>query len=191
MNRPEVVLRRVSEAGAGLERCRDLLSDAERTEMNRFLRAEDRDRFALARATLREGAGARLGLAPQSLVVVRDGLGKPTLPQAPHLGFNVSHSVDLDALASWFMTPAERAAFARAHGPERARAFFRQWCFKEALVKAVGTGLTRAPKRFEILFEEDAPRLAFVGQGEDDLGGGWGLAALDVAEGYSGALVWR
>jgi 4'-phosphopantetheinyl transferase len=215
MTTPEVVWRRLSQAGPDLERCRGWLSQAERAEMDRFLRAADRDRYALARGTLREQASRRLGVAPEQVTVTRDRLGKPALADATGLACNVSHSgdvvavafaaareigVDVEAhrdgidhldVAAGFMTPGERAAIARARRDERAQMFFRQWCFKEALVKALGTGLTRDPARFEIRFGTGNPRPVFVGDGEDDIGKGWRLAALAVGEGYSGALAWR
>jgi 4'-phosphopantetheinyl transferase len=209
---PDVVRRRVSQA-RDLPALRDLLSPDERAEEARYLRAGDRDRFALGRATLRQCAGRALGLAPQRVALARDAMGKPGLMDAPDLACNVSHSgdcvavafgrapeigvdveahragLDLNALAAAFMTARERAAMERAASQEAF--FYRQWCFKEALVKALGTGLALEPRRFEILFEGDAARVHFVGPGPDDVGGGWRLCALDMGEGYSGALAWR
>ena len=212
---PRVEIRSLAASHDELPGFRARLTGAEQAAMARFLRQPDRDRFALGRGLLRELAAQRLGISAERLRIERDALGKPRLVEAAGLACNVAHSgdlvavaigpareigidveahrndIDLDAVGAAFMTPAERAAMARAAATDRVSFFFRQWCFKEALVKALGTGLTREPKRFELLFERDAPRVRFVGPGEDDIGGGWRMAPVEVGQGYSGALVWR
>jgi 4'-phosphopantetheinyl transferase len=212
---PRVEIRSLAAARDDLPRYRGLLSVAEHAESARFLRQADRDRFALARGLLRELASHTLDASPDELRIERDSLGKPRLVDAASLACNVSHSgdlvavalgparqigvdveahrpdIDLEAIGAAFMTPAERAAMRRAAPSQRGDFFFRQWSFKEALVKALGTGLTREPKRFEILFEGGAPQLQFVGPGEDDIGGGWRMTPLEARPDYAGAVVWR
>lgn len=192
-----------------------ILTMVERAEAARFLRLEDRQRFVAARSLLRAMAGDTLGAAPENIRIERDAFRKPILAEAPECGCNVTHSgsfvaaaigigrqigvdieqhrpeLDLDALAGTFMTRSEFAGMAALSPAARVRYFFRQWCFKEALVKALGTGLTRDPKRFEIIFEAGAPQIRFVGVGLDDIGDGWHLEEIAVPENYSGALAWR
>ena len=48
----------------------------------------------------------------------------------------------LDVLVDAVFTPAEQAYIASNTGLDRHRAFFRLWTVKEALVKALGTGLS-------------------------------------------------
>ena len=191
------------------------LTEAERAEAGRFLRIEDRQRFIAARSLLRRMAGSTLGAAPGEVRIERDALRKPILAEAPDYGCNVTHSggfvaaaigvgrqigidieqhrpeLNLDALATTFMTKSESTGLAALGDVGKVRYFFRQWCFKEALVKALGTGLTRDPKRFEILFDGNSPQIRFVGAGANDIGDGWRLEDLAVPENYSGAIAWR
>ncbi len=91
--------------------------------------------------------------------------GKPYLPAAPEVRFNLSHSheralvgvareveigVDVErlrpmpdclALAERFFPPSEAAAFADVPAGDRERDFFRRWTRIEAMLKARGVGL--------------------------------------------------
>jgi 4'-phosphopantetheinyl transferase len=49
---------------------------------------------------------------------------------------------DLDGVAHSYFTPAERALLARCSPPTRLTLFYRLWTRKEALVKALGLGLS-------------------------------------------------
>ncbi|MBL8113616.1 MAG: 4'-phosphopantetheinyl transferase superfamily protein [Acidobacteria bacterium] len=107
--------------------------------------------------------GAWTGTAPEHLVFVDGPHGKPALPGGPE--FNVSHSGDavligvvdgipigvdvervrekpnLDGIARRFFSAPE-AAYLESLAPEaRTNAFYRLWTLKEALVKAIGTGI--------------------------------------------------
>lgn len=90
------------------------------------------------------------------------------------IGFNVSHSgwhgliavapagrvgvdleecvprLDFDRLIEAVFGPDERANLAAVAGDDRIRLFFRLWTLKEAVAKAIGTGLSFDVSRFEI-----------------------------------------
>lgn len=96
------------------------------------------------------------------------GHGRPVVPGAP-LSFSVTHSggtgllalapgagravgVDieevrprrrLDALAARVLAPEEYTRFRAASAEHRLRVFLRDWTAKEAVLKALGTGITR------------------------------------------------
>ena len=98
--------------------------------------------------------------------------------RAAPLGFNVSHSAphgliafaslgwprgrigvdaevfrrdrDFDGIAGTVCGPEEQAALAAAWGDGKVRLFYRLWTLKEALIKALGTGFSLAPTRFEV-----------------------------------------
>ena len=98
--------------------------------------------------------------------------------RAVPLGFNVSHSAphgliafasqgrpqsrigadaevsrrdrDFDGIAGRVFGPEERAALAAAWGDDKIRLFYRLWTLKEALIKALGTGFSLNPSRFEV-----------------------------------------
>ncbi|CAN1549569.1 Sfp Phosphopantetheinyl transferase [Rhabdaerophilaceae bacterium] len=213
--RPIVHFHALAEMRAAPLRWSQHLIDAEVEEASRFLRADDRDRFILGRGALREAVGRILNRLPKSLDIRRDKHGKPRLVDAHGIHANVSHSGSLVAVAlgtqaqlgvdvemhrqdcaerssaRYFMSRNEQAAMVSLPEKQRIEYFFRQWCSKEALVKALGTGLLLDPTRFEITFDEHGPRLRFVGSMEDDVGSGWSIESLPVPAGYSAALAWR
>jgi 4'-phosphopantetheinyl transferase len=142
----------------------DILAPDER---ERAARLRDPGPWTVARGTLRELLGERLGTAPAAVTLAAGPHGKPEVPGAA-LRFNVSHtrSLALIALAEGFevgvdverldrrsravertLTPAEAAALGRAG--DRHAELLRIWCRKEALAKALGGGLGWEPLRFD------------------------------------------
>lgn len=146
------------------------LSADERARAGRFVFGTDRDRFIAGRAWVRRHMAAILGRPARALRLIADTHGKPGLddPDRP-IAFNVSHTRqritlavardpvgidienrvpdDLDGVADLVMSPSERTAFA-ALATDRLRraAFVRLWTRKEALLKAIGTGLLTEPR---------------------------------------------
>ena len=57
---------------------------------------------------------------------------------------------DFDGIGERVFGVTERAALAAARGEEKARLFYRLWALKEALIKALGTGFSLNPSRFEV-----------------------------------------
>ena len=152
------------------------LDAAERSRRDRARHAGRRREFALCRAALRSVLCARLGCTNRELAFRESERGKPDalLCGAPApIRFSVSHCGrhglvavaregrigvdveertprrDLDALIAAVLAPAERAEVEAAAGPRRTWMFYRLWTIKEALVKALGEGLHRAPASFE------------------------------------------
>ena len=124
-----------------------------------------RERFILAHGILRETLAAMLGEAPALLRFERGPDGKPALIDGGDVAFNLSKSgdglliatargaavgCDIEQLrpnseamaiaARWF-SEGERAAVGGLDGDDFDRAFTTLWVRKEALLKAVGTGL--------------------------------------------------
>ncbi|GAA5136739.1 4'-phosphopantetheinyl transferase family protein [Pseudonocardia adelaidensis] len=179
-----------------------LLDGHERDRLDRFRRAADRARYLAAHALVRLVLADAVGTAAAALVfdrTCRCGAqhGKPVLPGGP--GFSLTHAgdlvgvavhpggdvgldveqarelTDLPAMSAHVCSPRETA-------PD-AQAFFTLWTRKEALLKAVGTGLatpmsaiTLGPSGVLDWTGEDAPR--------DPL---W-LADLCPASGYHAAV---
>ena len=152
-------------------RASDLSSD-ERDRAGRFRFEDDRRRFIVARSVLRERLADYLGERADRLTFSYDAHGKPRLARAagdPPLFFNASHShevalyaiapvdrigidvehvrpmTDLDAIARRFFSAPEQSALAALDGEARTAAFFRCWTRKEALLKALGGGVTLLP----------------------------------------------
>ena len=144
------------------------LDEGERSRRERFGHAGRRRQYTLCRAALRAILCGRLGCANEALSFGEEGRGKPVallsgnpapvtfsvshsgihgliaVATAGRLGVDVEERVprrDLDALMAAVLTPAERAEIEAAGGGERIGRFYGLWTIKEALVKALGTGL--------------------------------------------------
>ena len=144
-----------------------VLSDDEREQYGRFHFAHDARDYAAAHALLRLTLSRYDDRAPDRWRFDKDAGGKPFLvdPGAFRASFSLSHAqgmvscavttegdvgVDLEctdrtvnvgAIAARFFAPAEAAHLERLDGDARRSRFFDLWTLKEALVKALGTGL--------------------------------------------------
>lgn len=145
-----------------------LLSDGEHRRADRFLYPGPRRRYILLRAALRSLLCDRLGCSNDALSFKREKQGKPyaIVNGAPaSIQFNVSDSGahgliavapagsvgidveersvnrDLDGLSEMVFDAEEQASVTAAAGEQKVERFYRLWTAKEALVKALGTGL--------------------------------------------------
>lgn len=95
------------------------------------------------------------------------------------------------AIARRFFDPAEADTLATLDGVECDRAFIGLWCAKEAVLKAVGEGLSFGLARLGFSRRDDAdwslvrtdPLLGDASQ--------WQVAGFEAAPAYRGALAWR
>lgn len=160
------------------------------------------------------GILASLLNVPAQLMVFGQGQhGRPYMaaPDCPY-SFNLSHSnalaafavceaevgVDVEQIkalpegvAGMVFSPREIDALEEEPEETRAAKFFQFWTAKEAVLKALGTGLSVSGRSFTIDLSEDAvPRLSNA-----DWAGGeawaWQLLAFDPAPGFSGAVAVR
>jgi 4'-phosphopantetheinyl transferase len=164
------------------------LSRGEHERAGRLVRDEHRRRWIVAHGGLRVLLADRLGRAPEDLAFTTGEHGKPALDGT--LRFSLSRSGDLALVAlaedrevgvdvertdrpsdpvRRALTDAERRALAAL--PNHHLALLRIWCRKEALAKAIGTGLGWEPERFDTT----AP-------------GGYALVDLNLGPSYVGAL---
>lgn len=95
------------------------------------------------------------------------------------------------ALARRYFDPAESEVLASLSPPDLQRAFIGLWCAKEAVLKAVGEGLSfglaRLAFRWQSGMEWDLGRIdPALGRKQD-----WRLHGFDAAPGYRGVLAWR
>ena len=127
-----------------------------------------------ARGLLRYLLGHYLARDPQGLDFITNDYGKPALSTADRLQFNVSHcqdhiligltlrvpvGVDLERirpLPNWYALAAHCCSaqelnwLAGRPANDQERDFFRLWTAKEAVLKALGTGLASPPERVTI-----------------------------------------
>ena len=149
-----------------------ILADDEHRRLHQYQRAEDRDRFLLARGCLRLLLGQFLLLPPAKLVIQCDAYGKPSLgPNESStmnrtLHFNVSHSgelillgfhgfrcvgvdvelhsVDLDwySIAKKCFPQSISSALQTLPSQDQMHRFYQEWCRLEARLKASGLGFS-------------------------------------------------
>jgi len=194
---------------------RRLLTPVECARADSFARTADRVRFTQARAALRSLLAVRVGCKPAAVPLASNPFGKPQLALAgggaPR--FNLSHSgshalialgdartvdevgidieecrdgADIEGVSSLALTAREREEVRDA--PDRLRAFYGRWTGKEAVLKAIGLGVTghlqsiglhpAADGRFNLACS--VPEWTH-----------FQAVALDAPSGYAAALAWR
>ena len=197
-----------------LARCDAWLSPAEAARAGRFRRVEDRDRSRASHAALRLILAHALGVAAEALAFATGPAGKPELAGA-HAGalqFNLSHSgsralvgvspkaaigVDVEALRPIpDALRIARAHFARAEAealaalpPEAVGAAFTGlWTRKEAVVKALGAGLSLPLDRLALTLPPAPPRLVAIAGDDPEA---WSLHHLEPGPGTVGTAAIR
>jgi 4'-phosphopantetheinyl transferase len=187
-----------------LARLESVLSETERARLARVIRPLQRNRLLAARATLREVLAGYVGAAAGELRIKRGPGGKPFLPDAAELAFNLSHSGDLVAVAvtrrpgvgidierlgrrvrphliRGALAPAERELVEGVPAERREEAFLRHWTAKEAYAKALGPGIAVGMASVMIGDALREPELVGVTA--------WSLQRFDPAPGAVGAVV--
>ena len=184
------------------------LDRTETERLSRFRIERPRRDFALCRAALRVHLCDLLDCANDDLSFGFHEHGKPFAlveGQPASISFNLSHSAphgliafasrgrlgidvemrragrDFDGIAARVFGPEERAAVTAAWGEDKVRLFYRLWTFKEALIKALGTGFTLNPSGFEVppdmVHEADSGLFRFPREPADE----WRITCLGDA----------
>lgn len=145
-----------------------ILSKEEIERADRFINAEAKERFCLARLALRLVLSSYSEIAPEAIEFMYNDSGKPQLAMDDHdsspINFNQSHTDDyvimaicadrqvgidlervsplpeLETLIETVCTPGERMIFWGLSGRERVEHFFSIWTAKEAVLKGAGLG---------------------------------------------------
>jgi 4'-phosphopantetheinyl transferase len=188
----------------------ELLDPDELSRANRFHFEKDRKHFVVARGFLRVLLGRYLKRDPKQLKFSYGAYGKPALPGAEPLRFNMSHShgmalyaltegrdigVDVeyvradftsDDIARRFFSPFEVESLCGLPTEERVESFFRCWTRKEAYIKATGRGLSQPLDGFDVtLAPGESAALLRTDAGSHEH---WSMANIEVGPGYAGAL---
>jgi len=191
-----------------------VLSAEERIEAERFRTDELRRRFVVRRARLRELLARYLEASPRAVCFDRGAFGKPALAapwSGSRLQFSTSDSADvglvavaidialgidverirlipdLEDMVRRFFAAGEKEALGRLPESGRLEAFFHGWSRKEALLKALGTGLSLGLDRVVVSLTPDDPRILAV-EGSPESAGRWHLDDLYPAAGFAAAL---
>jgi 4'-phosphopantetheinyl transferase len=167
-----------------VRRLASALSADEAARAARFHFERDRKRFVVGRGFLREVLAGYCGVDPGRLEFEYSAHGKPSLSGdagGDGLRFNLSHShglalcavtrdreigvdieliravEDLDELAASVFSAQERQVLRSLRPDEQLSAFFRCWTRKEAIVKALGQGLSYPLANFDVAFAPGEP----------------------------------
>ncbi|MGD9629022.1 MAG: 4'-phosphopantetheinyl transferase superfamily protein [Pyrinomonadaceae bacterium] len=144
-----------------------ILTDDEMARAGKFVFPKDRDQFIICRGGLRIILGEYLGCAPEAIRFTYNRFGKPSLDtDESRLRFNISHSrgiaviavcfdreigvdiefvdhgFDIFGVAAAAFSATDVAQMRSLSGNEQYDAFFAAWTRKEALLKAMGDGLS-------------------------------------------------
>lgn len=149
--------------------CRQLLSESEHAQWQRFVVEDARDQYLVTRALVRTTLSRYADVSPQTWQFETNAYGRPHIsrPQAScNLRFNlsnatglvacavsidceigidvenISRTVDTDELAPSVFAPAELTDFREARSEDRRDRFFSYWTLKESYIKARGMGLS-------------------------------------------------
>lgn len=197
----------LEQAPETIEILKTLLADDELAKAARYHFPTHRRRSTVRRAALRTILAGYLDAGAAELRFVYGRQGKPALAETTAaVHFNVSHSgelaliavsqqplgvdleqwravADADLVARRFFTPQEVAAQRAA--PDGNQLFLRHWTRKEAVIKAVGRGLSMPLNTFDIS-AIDTGQIVRI----DEPGGEqrWHVQDLNPAEGYLAAL---
>ena len=184
-----------------------LLSPDEMQKASRFHFPIHRQRYIAARGLLRLLLGQYLQVPPATITLAYTTKGKPYLPQT-NLQFNVSHSenrallgftwdyplgVDIEkvatdydaAVAARYLSPAEWLALQAEPPATQTEAFYRLWARKEAVIKALGVGISYGLAKFTVPI---APVLREPHYVLED-GSVWHLQSVDVHPEFQAAFV--
>lgn len=156
---------------------------------------------------------ASLDRAPE---IVRSERGKPYAPTLAGIDFNLSHARDhvliaiarkqplgvdveridrqikIEALARRYFSGAEADALEALPVAIRLPTFLRLWTCKEAVLKALGVGLSFGLEKVSFRFD-DAGMPVGISEIAPEAGpaADWRLCLLEPAPGFLGALAWR
>lgn len=212
----EIVMASLDLPQADVDAARQLLCDEEKARADRFVFDRDRNRFTVARATLRTLLAERLKVSPKAIELSYGEYGKPYLSGRfahSELTFNVSHSQDVavyaitcgrevgvdveaiaemkdrDEVAGHCFSAREIDAYRKLDEADRTLGFYNCWTRKEALVKALGDGLNFSLADFDVTLDPGAPaRILALGATPGDECG-WEMHAFAPQAGYVAAVV--
>ena len=154
-----------------------ILDETEKNKANRFKFEHHKNRFIVARSTLKFILSRYLNIAPEQIKLTYNPYGKPKLLDEineQNLAFNLSHSQDLaiygvtcdrligvdvehlrpmpdaEQLVQRFFHPEEAKQLQSLAIIEKHKAFFQLWTAKEAYLKAIGQGISGGLEQVKI-----------------------------------------
>ena len=198
--------------GQLMEQCRAFLSEKEKQRISYFKFEKVQNDFIICQGILRYLLSRYMNKTPHAIQIERHKKGKPFVPDAPSLYFNMSNSgnmcvyafsadgeigidleqirelPDLDELIQKNFTTKEISLIAQ--NPEnKLKRFFQFWTFKESYLKAIGEGMRLTPDKLEFTMEGETIKLQGINgifETED-----WNFSVFLPAKNYTGALAYQ
>lgn len=213
--RHEVHVWRVALNDSLVATLRPNLSPDECARADRFHFERDRNRFTVARGSLRAILGAYLKKDPDQLGFSYSPYGKPALADetdANDLNFNLSHANELaliavtrkrgigvdiefirpefasEAIAERFFSNHEVAALRGLPSEVQSQAFFNCWTRKEAYIKAIGEGMSMPLNQFHVSLEPGSAAALLGNLRDAEEVSRWSLRELAPGPGYVAAV---
>lgn len=191
------------------------LAPEEHARAARLVRDQDRLEFQIARGRMREILGGYLGCAPRDVPLSVGANGKPLLREGAEghgPSFNLSHAggwaalvtgphglplgIDIEPhrkvepdLPERFFSRAEQADLAQLAGADWTAGFFNAWVRKEALLKALGSGLSRPLDSFDVTLKPGEPAVLRSLSGA--VADRWTFLALELRPDFPGCIAFR
>lgn len=175
-----VMIHLVDPSTVAPETAQACLTNEEKSRADRFRFPQDAIHWAACRASLRMILGKTIRLPPQDVPLNYLEFGKPILASPYNfLHFNLSHCANLAAVAlsidgpvgidleakerapdlleceSTFCHPAEMLRLS-TDSAKRSLQLLEIWTAKEAILKALGTGLSSSPVEIQTIFKDDS-----------------------------------
>ncbi|MFQ5644466.1 MAG: 4'-phosphopantetheinyl transferase family protein [Thiogranum sp.] len=180
-----------------LERFRSILSDDELARYWRFHFQEDRHRYLISHAMVREVLSSYTGLAPSEWHFTQSEHGRPEIANsdAADIRFNLTHTRGLAAcivtrgcecgidteqldarrhltdIAQRMFSAEEHLQLKQLTDTALIEAFFTRWTLREAFVKAKGIGISYPTRKLHFdITDDDTIRVRFDAGLDEDAG---------------------
>lgn len=168
-----------------------VLNEEEHVRAMQFYFERHRRRFITARSMLRFLLGQYLNRSPQSINFDYNHYGKPMIPDAFDITFNLSHSADYAVLAvgqthdlgidlehfsnrdylelaQSYFSAFEIQWLKNVPDIMKPMVFFKIWTQKEAVIKAIGAGLSYPTQSFYAQLQKDQIKPDIIGVNGSD-----------------------
>lgn len=195
---------------------RQLLDSDERARAERFVFEQHKNRYIVAHGFLRVILSSYLDCSPTEVAFIYDKLGKRWLFDSDRRGksltFNFAHSgtlaicgvtlqrvigVDIeemradfaiDDVVRRFFSAKEARCFFSLPPSQQLQAFYDGWTRKEAIIKAIGAGLSLPLDQFDVTLAPGQPAALLETRWDTMEAARWSLRAIDVAPNYAASI---
>jgi 4'-phosphopantetheinyl transferase len=95
---------------------------------------------------------------------------------------------DMGSIVERFFSPLEKKKFRSLPEHSRKKSFFKYWTRKEALLKAMGMGLSFPLNKVDVLSKQEESSEVFIKTNELDAETEWTLRDINIVEGFASSL---